>query len=51
MVALNINPETFVADQMAAVQAEFAAADRLQAQKSVRSVAGQAVNPNLAGAV
>ena len=51
MVALNIDPETFVADQMAAVQAEFAAADRLQAQKSVRSVAGQAVNPNLAGAV
>ena len=51
MAALNINPETFVAEQIASIQAEFAAADRLQAQKSVRTAASQAVNPNLAGAV
>jgi LAS superfamily LD-carboxypeptidase LdcB len=55
MVALNINPETFVAEQIAAIQAEFAAADRVQAQKSARvtamQTAAQTVNPNLAGAV
>lgn len=51
MVALNINPQTFVAEQIAAVQAEFAAADRAQAKKAAQADFAQSVNPNLAGAV
>jgi len=51
MVALNINPQTFVAEQIAAVKAEFDATDRLKAQTSVQAVLSQTVNPNLVGAV
>lgn len=51
MVALNINPQTFVAEQIAAVEAEFDATDRQKAQTSAQAVLSQTVNPNLVGAV
>jgi hypothetical protein len=48
---MGIVKETFIADTIAKVQAEFDAKDAAEANKSVRKMVNRMTNPNLAGAV
>ena len=48
---MGIVKETFIADTIAIVQAEFDAEDAAEANKSVRKMVNHMTNPNLAGAV
>ena len=48
---MGIVKETFIADTIAKVQAEFDAEDAAEANKSVRKMVNHMVNPNLEGAV
>lgn len=48
---MGINRETFVAESVARVKAEFAEKDKVKANKSVRGMVANLTNPNLVGAV
>jgi len=48
---MGINKDTFVAEAVARVKAEFEAQDKAKANKSVRGMIDNLTNPNLVGAV
>lgn len=48
---MGISRDTFVAESVARVKAEFAEQDKAKANKSVRGMVTNLTNPNLVGAV
>ena len=48
---MGISKDTFVAEAVARVKAEFAAKDKAKADESVRDMIANLTNPNLVGAV